>query len=288
ELAEALRVAREALASAQASAVAAAQTTEREHARHAKCAEVAAAAERVATEARAALEVAWRETAGEGAPSLKALGAVMEAHQDQEKVAAANIARAEHEIVQAEADLERAGMLRAEADQQQAAGDLAAAVALELQGQRFIAYLLSESMHLLATDASHRLAQFTNGRYELCARDDEFEVLDRLNGDEKRSVKTLSGGETFLASLALSLSLSEHLPEISGTGGAVSLDSLFLDEGFGALDAEALDLAVQGLETLAEGSRMIGVISHVEELAERLTDQVRVEKGVHGSTIAAR
>ncbi|MCA9858033.1 MAG: hypothetical protein KC458_12250, partial [Dehalococcoidia bacterium] len=66
---------------------------------------------------------------------------------------------------------------------------------------------------------------------------------------------------------------------------AVSLDSLFLDEGFGALDAEALDLAVQGLETLAEGSRMIGVISHVEELSERLPDRIRVEKGSHGSTV---
>jgi DNA repair protein SbcC/Rad50 len=67
----------------------------------------------------------------------------------------------------------------------------------------------------------------------------------------------------------------------------VSLESLFLDEGFGALDAESLDLAVQGLETLAEGTRMVGVISHVEELAERMPDRIRVEKGSHGSTVVA-
>ncbi|TAJ20111.1 MAG: SMC family ATPase, partial [Dehalococcoidia bacterium] len=100
-------------------------------------------------------------------------------------------------------------------------------------------------------------------------------------------VKTLSGGETFLASLALALSLSEHLPEISGTGGAVSLESLFLDEGFGSLDAESLDLAVQGLEALVDGNRMVGVISHVEELSERLPSRIHVEKGADSSRIRA-
>ncbi|MEX2032186.1 MAG: SbcC/MukB-like Walker B domain-containing protein, partial [Dehalococcoidia bacterium] len=181
--------------------------------------------------------------------------------------------------------IEQATRMRAEAEEHESSSSLASAVARELQGDRFIAFLVEEAMQLLATDASDRLSQFTSGRYDLVAKEDEFLVVDRLNADEQRSVKTLSGGETFLASLALALALSEHLPEISGTGGAVSLDSLFLDEGFGALDAETLDLAVQGLETLAEGLRMVGVISHVEELAERLPDRIRVEKGVHGSTV---
>ncbi len=82
------------------------------------------------------------------------------------------------------------------------------------------------------------------------------------------------------------LPLSEHLPQLAGTGGAVSLDSLLLDEGFGSLDAESLDLAVQGLETLTGGHRMIGVISHVPELAERIPDRIEVLRGAHSSSIA--
>ena len=106
--------------------------------------------------------------------------------------------------------------------------------------------------------------------------------MDRLNGDERRSVRTLSGGETFLASLALALALSERLPEIAGRGGAMSLESLFLDEGFGSLDQDSLDVAIGGLETLAGGQRLVGVISHIPEVAERLTDRVEVVKS--GST----
>ena len=90
-------------------------------------------------------------------------------------------------------------------------------------------------MQLLAADAAVRLLQLSGGRYRLAAEGDAFAVIDGLNGDERRSVKTLSGGETFLASLALALALSERLPEIAGRGGAMSLESLFLDEGFGSL-----------------------------------------------------
>ena len=109
--------------------------------------------------------------------------------------------------------------------------------------------------------------------------------IDRLNGDERRSVRTLSGGETFLASLALALALSERLPEIAGHGGAMSLESLFLDEGFGSLDQESLDVAIGGLEALAGGRRLIGVISHVPEVAERLPDRIEVVRNGAVSTI---
>ncbi len=287
DAAEAVRLAREALASAEASAKAATATVERERARAATRDAECEAARAALEGAQAALAEAWRGTVGaEPAPSIRALKEVMDHHaQEQNRVTGA-LGEARVQVAQAEAQLQQAGTMRAEVAEQQATYDLADAVARDLQGNRFIAFLLHESMQLLAGDASERLSQFTSGRYALEADEDEFMVVDRLNGDERRSVKTLSGGETFLASLALALSLSEHLPEISGTGGAVSLDSLFLDEGFGALDADALDLAVQGLETLAEGTRMVGVISHVEELAERLPDRIRVEKGVHGSTVA--
>ena len=177
--------------------------------------------------------------------------------------------------------------MRGEVVSHTASASLHAELGSELQGNRFIGYVQREAMQLLASDASFRLDHFTNGRYELAADENEFVVIDRLNGDERRSVKTLSGGETFLASLALALSLSEHLPQLAGLGGAVSLQSLFLDEGFGALDPESLDLAVQGLEALAGGQRMIGVISHVGELAERLPDQIEVVKQGNSSAIRA-
>jgi exonuclease SbcC len=133
-----------------------------------------------------------------------------------------------------------------------------------------------EAMRLLAVDAGERLLALSSGRYRLVVQDEAFWVVDRLNGDERRSVKTLSGGETFLASLALALALSERLPEIAGRGGAMSLESLFLDEGFGALDQDSLDTAIGGLELLAGGQRLVGVISHIPEVAERLPDRVEV------------
>ncbi|MQC18520.1 MAG: hypothetical protein DWG80_05540, partial [Chloroflexi bacterium] len=232
------------------------------------------------------LLAAWQRQFAEARPDLRVLKATMEECEADRVRIATELERVRWGIQQANAQIEQAGRMRDEVAVQRARADLVGAIGNDLRGDRFIAFLLHESMQMLAVDASDRLGQFTNGRYALKADEDEFAVIDHLNGDEERSVKTLSGGETFLASLALALSLSEHLPEIAGTGGAISLDSLFLDEGFGALDAEALDLAVQGLETLADGTRMIGVISHVEELAERLTDRIRVEKGPHGSTVA--
>jgi len=287
ELATTLAAEREVLASAEASRVAATGTLERIAAVLQRRRDECAVAEAAATTARGALGTAWRGTLGAGEPTVRELKVLMEtAEADRDRVTRELITTT-NSIAQAESQRDQAERMRADADEHQARASLVGSVGLDLQGNRFIAYLLNESMQLLAADASERLANFTNGRYALVARDDAFLVVDHLNGDEERSVRTLSGGETFLASLALALALSEHLPEIAGKGGAVSLDSLFLDEGFGALDAEALDLAVQGLETLAEGSRMIGVISHVEELSERLPDRIRVEKGSHGSIVVA-
>lgn len=155
----------------------------------------------------------------------------------------------------------------------------------ELHRNRFIAYVQREAMQLLANDAAERLSQLSDGRYRLTVNKDEFWVIDRFNGDERRSVKTLSGGETFLASLALALALSDRLPEISGQGGAMSLESLFLDEGFGSLDQESLDVAIGGLEALSGGRRLVGVISHIPEIAERLSDHVEVVKSGATSSI---
>ena len=102
----------------------------------------------------------------------------------------------------------------------------------------------------------------------------ELNVIDHYNGTE-RSVKTLSGGESFQASLSLALGLSD---EIQSYAGGIRLDSMFVDEGFGALDEEALNQAVKALGSLTEGKRMVGIISHVSELKERIDRKIIVTK----------
>jgi DNA repair protein SbcC/Rad50 len=97
-----------------------------------------------------------------------------------------------------------------------------------------------------------------------------------------RSADTLSGGETFLASLALALQLSE---QVQRAAGATRLDSLFIDEGFGTLDPEALDAAAGAIESLPVGGRMVGIISHIDELSFRLPARVRVSKTPEGSRL---
>jgi exonuclease SbcC len=113
-------------------------------------------------------------------------------------------------------------------------------------------------------------------------QDGDFDVIDRDNAGERRSAKTLSGGETFLASLALALELSE---QVQRAAGAVALDSLFIDEGFGSLDPEALDIATDALQSLPQGGRMVGIITHIPELTARLDTRVVVEKRAEGSRL---
>jgi exonuclease SbcC len=128
----------------------------------------------------------------------------------------------------------------------------------------------------------------TDGRFELRRREQlkgltdgalELDVMDYHCG-RQRPVATLSGGEAFLASLALALGLSET---ISDEAGGVSIDTLFVDEGFGSLDPASLDQAIRTLMQLGEGSRLVGIISHVSELRERIPKQLIVtgskEKG---------
>lgn len=112
----------------------------------------------------------------------------------------------------------------------------------------------------------------------------EFQVIDHWNAEERRSDRTLSGGESFLASLALALALSASVSQFSG-GGPFNLDALFLDEGFSSLDAETLNVAIEALQALQQGDRMLGVISHVTDLAERLPSRIQVMKGISSSEI---
>ena len=108
----------------------------------------------------------------------------------------------------------------------------------------------------------------------------DLAVIDHYNGSE-RSVKTLSGGESFMASLSLALGLSD---EVQSSAGGIRLDTLFVDEGFGSLDPETLDLAYRALAGLTEGNKLVGIISHVADLKERIEKQVVVTKDRSGGS----
>ncbi|HEX2504191.1 MAG TPA: SbcC/MukB-like Walker B domain-containing protein [Miltoncostaeaceae bacterium] len=157
----------------------------------------------------------------------------------------------------------------------------------ELRADRFVAFVLEESMTQLAIQASDELRRISDGRYSLLAQDGSFEVVDHHNADERRSVATLSGGETFLASLSLALALSAGLRDLAGVA-AGRLEAIFIDEGFGALDPEALDVVVEALERLRESERMIGVITHVPTLADRIPAGLFVDKNGGSSRILVR
>ena len=140
--------------------------------------------------------------------------------------------------------------------------------------------------------ANTRLVVMTDGQYELKRRAKaennrsqsglELDVIDHYNGSE-RSVKTLSGGESFKASLALALGLSD---EIQSSAGGIKLDTMFVDEGFGSLDETSLQQAMRALAGLTEGNRLVGIISHVAELKERIDKQIVVTKEkTGGSTV---
>ncbi len=171
---------------------------------------------------------------------------------------------------------------RREVLQAEAAGHRAqAAVAAELHrllaANRFESWLLEEAMDTLLIAGSENLLRLSGGAYSLDRNDRELMVIDHRNADEARPVRTLSGGETFQASLALALALAEHIVALGGDGAA-KLESLFLDEGFGSLDPETLEVVTSTIETLADGDRMVGLVTHVRDLAERVPVRFEVRK----------
>lgn len=151
----------------------------------------------------------------------------------------------------------------------------------DLKRDAFQAYLLEDTFAELVKGASVRLKGLSE-RYTFDYSNKSFFVLDHDNAGARRSADTLSGGETFLASLALALELSE---QVQRAAGAVNLDSLFIDEGFGSLDAETLNTVAEAIESLHVGGRMIGIISHIDELTERLPARIDVKKGAEGSRL---
>ena len=138
--------------------------------------------------------------------------------------------------------------------------------------------------------ANTRFMVMSGGQYELKRRAAaennrsqsglELDVIDHYNGTE-RSVRTLSGGESFKASLSLALGLSD---EIQSSAGGIRLDTMFVDEGFGSLDEESLQQAIRALSSLTENDRLVGIISHVTELKEKIDDQIIVTKAKSGGS----
>lgn len=132
------------------------------------------------------------------------------------------------------------------------------------------------------------MRKLSSNRYDFVFEGDEFMVSDHSNADETRSVKTLSGGESFLASLALALALAESITHLNGEHGTRSLESLFLDEGFSTLDSETLTKVADAIEVLKDGNRLIGIITHVQSLADQVPVRIEIEKTAAGSRIVPR
>ena len=155
----------------------------------------------------------------------------------------------------------------------------------------FERYILQTYLKEVLLTANVRLAHLTNGRYELCLNEDtgrgasrtglELDIYDD-NAGKRRSVHTLSGGESFLAALALALALGEVIQKKSG---GIEIEALFVDEGFGSLDQEALRVALETLQTIEGKNRMVGIISHVTELQAQLPYQLQVVTKGERSTL---
>ena len=141
----------------------------------------------------------------------------------------------------------------------------------------------------IVSRANLRFLKMTGNQYELVRKKTaennrvqtglDLDIIDHYNGTE-RSVRTLSGGESFKASLSLALGLSDEIQSSS----AVKLDTMFVDEGFGSLDEESLNQAVQVLAGLSEGNRLVGIISHVSELKDKIDRQIVVKKDKTGGS----
>ncbi len=153
-----------------------------------------------------------------------------------------------------------------------------------LRSDQFVAWILDEATQQLVSAATGLLQRLSGGAYSLVLQDKDFSVIDHNNADAIRSARTLSGGETFLASLALALALAEQVVGLAGAGAA-PLESLFLDEGFGTLDPDTLDTVATAIEELGSNGRMVGIITHVRELAERLPMRFEVTKSVGGAAV---
>ncbi|MFB4268542.1 AAA family ATPase [Nonomuraea sp. GTA35] len=221
--------------------------------------------------------------AGPGSAAAGQVTAGQAAGRLGELVAAA-IAQAQAHLARVRENRATARELAERATAEEERARVAKELAQCLRADAFERWLCTEALDLLVTAASDTLRELSDGQYELAlgARN-EIEVIDHAEAGMRRNARTLSGGETFQAALALALALSDQVAGLSATA-ARSLDSLFLDEGFGSLDPATLDTVAATLERLAGGrERMVGVVTHVPALADRIPVRFEVRRDAKGS-----
>ncbi|MGR7023824.1 AAA family ATPase [Geodermatophilus sp. URMC 62] len=193
------------------------------------------------------------------------------------------------DVVAAEVELAER---RARAEQVGGLADLVGGRGANTLRMRLQSFVLAARLEQVAEVASRRLQEMSRGRYTFLHSDAMgrhgargglgLDVLDEYTGT-RRPTKTLSGGESFMASLALALGLADV---VTAEAGGVQMDTLFVDEGFGTLDAQALDAVMTVLDELRRGGRTVGVISHLEELRTRVPTRLEVVAGRSGSRLA--
>jgi DNA repair protein SbcC/Rad50 len=191
------------------------------------------------------------------------------------------------------ARLEELRPLTAKAGEARRLADLAAGQGANTLRMTLSSFVLAARLEEVAAAASERLLKMTSGRYSLVHTDARrgagrsglgLLACDAWTGVD-RDTSTLSGGETFLASLALALGLADV---VTAEAGGTRIEALFVDEGFGSLDEDTLEEVMTVLDGLREGGRMVGIVSHVAELRQRIPAQVRVHKGQAGSRVEVR
>ncbi|MGW3964428.1 AAA family ATPase [Amycolatopsis sp. NPDC005003] len=243
---------------------------------------VAATAEGAAAEA---LQAAERAVADD----VTALGVTLPEGPVRERVpvaVAAARARAEADHADLKRRVAHVAGLHEDIAAAESEAQVARLLADLLRSDKFPRWLIAGALDTLVAEASASLLELSGGQFELTHDKGDFLVVDHNEADARRPVKTLSGGETFQASLALALALSSQLGAMAAEG-ATKLESIFLDEGFGTLDEATLDVVASTLENLAaSGSRMVGVITHVPALAERVPVRFLVTRDGTGSHIA--
>ena len=191
----------------------------------------------------------------------------------------------EHQVESMKQRLKRSKELREELQAEEEGYRLYNHLAADLRSDKFQAYVLEEAFTELVRGASTRLLALTRERYSLEFAEDQIVVVDHDNAGETRISDTLSGGETFLTSLSLALELSE---QVQRAAGAVNLDSLFIDEGFGTLDPDTLAVVSETIQSLQVGGRMVGIITHIPELRDEFSQQILVTKHEGYSTVEVR
>ena len=195
---------------------------------------------------------------------------------------ASSLQTAKSDAERISAALKRRSDLESALDSARSDQAVAGALVAHLRADGFERWLMLDALDQLVAGANDLLADLSSGGFSLhVSEDGDFSVVDHRNADELRSVATLSGGETFLVSLALALSLAETL---ASKGGAI-LDTVILDEGFGTLDDDSLEVVASVLEELSGEGLMVGVITHVKELAQRAPVRYEVTRGARGATV---